>query len=102
MAKNEQSPQQACQKCGGAIEWKSGVCQRCGTINEIVLLEVKESRLRGGSLMSPSSLTATNRALKFKDPKMFGLRKDITELPYDHIDSIKKKGGLRGSKLIMN
>jgi hypothetical protein len=33
---------------------------------------------------------------------MFGLRSDITEIPYNKIDSIKKKGGLRGSTLVMN
>jgi hypothetical protein len=40
--------------------------------------------------------------LRFKDPKTLGIREDITEIPYDKINSIKKKGGLRGYTLIVN
>ena len=90
-----------CPSCGGVLG-ESGVCPACGTINEAILLEVKASALRGGGLMSRNSVTATNRSLRFTDPKMFGLRSDITEIPYNKIDSIKKKGGLRGSTLVMN
>ncbi len=90
-----------CPSCGGILG-ESGVCPACGTTNEAILLEVKASALRGGGLVSHNSVTATNRSLRFRDPKMFGLRSDITEIPYNKIDSIKKKGGLRGSTLIMN
>jgi len=90
-----------CPRCGGVLG-ESGVCPACGTTNEAILLEVKASALRGGGLMSRNSVTATNRSLRFTDPKMFGLRSDITEIPYNKIDSIKKKGGLRGSTLVMN
>jgi len=91
-----------CSKCGSVLDGISGVCHACGTTSETVLLEVKASALRGGGLVSRNSVTATNRSLRFKDPKMFGLRSDITEIPYSKIDSIKKKGGLRGSTLVMN
>ena len=87
---------------GSVLDGISGVCHACGTTSETVLLEVKASALRGGGLVSRNSVTATNRSLRFKDPKMFGLRSDITEIPYNKIDSIKKKGGLRGSTLVMN
>ena len=90
-----------CPSCGGVLG-ESGVCPACGTTNEAILLEVKSSALRGGGLVSRHSVTATNRSFRFKDPKMFGLRSDITEIPYNKIDSIKKKGGLRGSTLVMN
>lgn len=90
-----------CPRCGGVLG-ESGVCPACGTTNEAILLEVKSSALRGGGLVSRHSVTATNRSLRFKDPKMLGIREDITEIPYNKIDSIKKKGGLRGSTLIMN
>jgi hypothetical protein len=90
-----------CPSCGSVLG-ESGVCPACGTTNEAILLEVKSSALRGGGLVSHHSVTATNRSLRFKDPKMLGIREDITEIPYNKIDSIKKKGGLRGSTLIMN
>jgi len=80
MAKGDESPQQA----------------------ETVLLEVTASALRGGGLITQNSVTATNRGLRFRDPKLLGLTEDITEIPYNKIDSIKKEGGLRGTTLIMN
>jgi len=69
---------------------------------ETVLLEVTASALRGGGLITHNSVKATNRGLRFRDPKLLGLTEDITEIPYNKIDSLKKKGGLRGTTLIMN
>jgi len=69
---------------------------------ETVLLEVTASALRGGGLITHNSVKATNRGLRFRDPKMLGLTEDVTEIPYNKIESLKKKGGLRGTTLIMS
>ncbi len=100
-AQGSQSPQPACQRCGHAFDWRSGVCHTCGTINEIVLLSVTESHLRDGGLVNRHSVVATNRALRFRNPKVFGVREDFIEIPYTHIESLQKKSGLRGSKLLI-
>ncbi len=113
-----------CVNCGNKLPDKAVLCIQCGrpvsnekairrwaerqtqqgtkATTERVLLTVTQSRLRGGSLVSPHSIIVTNRALRMKDPRTFGLREDMTELPYEHIHSIKKKGGLRGVKLVIS
>ncbi len=100
-AQRGQRPQHACQRCGNALDWRSDVCHSCGTINEIVLLSLTESSLSGGALVNRPSVVATNRALRLRDPKVFGSREEFIEIPYVHIDSMQKRGGLSGSKLLI-
>jgi hypothetical protein len=91
---------------------RTGICNRCwtqkqnedtdfyvdDTPEEEVLLAVTQSKLMSGNYFYTHSIIVTERALKLEEPTILG-QITMTEIPFEHIDSIKKIGGLFASTL---
>jgi len=62
---------------------------------EEVLFVAEQSRMRpGGSLATPNTLYITNRRVIFRNPQLFGLKKDYIDVDYRDISNIRMKKGL--------
>ncbi|MFZ0926670.1 MAG: SHOCT domain-containing protein [Halobacteriota archaeon] len=77
-----------CRNCGTPLDEQIGTCKECD-----VLLTVSQWWWYGLISLGLSSIDATKRALILHRPILFGLLKDVTELPYAQINSIKKNRG---------
>ena len=78
-----------CRNCGTPLDEQIGTCKECD-----VLLTVSQWWWYGLISLGLSSIDATKRALILHRPILFGLLKDVTELPYAQINSIKKNSGI--------
>jgi hypothetical protein len=58
--------------------------------NKKIFVVARQSRLKpGGSHFTPNVVFATDRRIIIKDLSMLGMRKEVVDIPYDMITSIR-------------
>jgi hypothetical protein len=69
---------------------------------ENVLLVASQSKVApGGSISSPDRVYITTNRVLFKDPRMFGLRANITAVRYEEIATIMLRRGVFSTELVL-
>jgi hypothetical protein len=69
---------------------------------EEVLLVASQSKVApGGSISSPDRIYITTSRVLFKDPKMFGLRANITAIKYEDIATVMLKRGVFSTEILL-
>ncbi len=69
---------------------------------EEVLFVANQSRVMpGGSLTTPDSIYITNRRVIWRNPRMFGLKKDYIDVDYRDISNIRMKKGLLSTEIFL-
>lgn len=65
----------------------------------VVVVATQSRWKRGGKIVNPGTVYATDRRLIIRDPYTLGLRADITIIPYDKISGVRVKKGLLSTSL---
>jgi hypothetical protein len=65
----------------------------------IIVVATQSRWKRGGKMVNPGTVYATDRRLIIRDPYTLGLRADITIIPYDKISGVRVKKGLLSTSL---
>lgn len=69
---------------------------------EEILLVASQSKVApGGSISSPDKIYVTTNRVLFKDPKMFGLRANITAVKYEDIATVMLKRGVFSTEILL-
>lgn len=70
--------------------------------DEEVILTVRQRRVGpGGSMVTPTSVVATNKRIIIINRETLGLRHDIESVPYDHITSVRWEHGIISSSVFL-
>ena len=70
--------------------------------DEQVVLTVRQRRVGpGGSVITPTSVVATNRRIIIINRETLGLRHDIESIPYDHVTSVRWEHGIISSSVFL-
>ncbi len=70
--------------------------------DEKVVLTVRQRRVGpGGSVVTPTSVVATNRRIIIINRETLGLRHDIESVPYDHVTSVRWEHGIISSSVFL-
>lgn len=68
---------------------------------EILLMASQSKVAPGGSISSPDRIYITTSRVLFKDPKMFGLRANITAIKYEDIATVMLKRGVFSTEILL-
>jgi hypothetical protein len=69
---------------------------------EQILFTARQSRyVPGGSLVTPNSVYITNRRILFRNPWLFGLKKNFTDVDYRDISNIRLKQGIFSTEIFL-
>ncbi|MCS7386883.1 MAG: PH domain-containing protein [archaeon GB-1867-005] len=69
---------------------------------EEVLFVARQSRFKpGGSLATPNAIYITNRRVIFRNPKLFGLKKNYVDIDYRDISNIRVKKGIFSTEIYL-
>jgi len=69
---------------------------------EQILFVAKQSRIKpGGSLTTPNTIYITNRRVIFRNPKLFGLKKDYVDFDYMDISNVRMKKGIFSTEIFL-
>lgn len=67
---------------------------------EQVLFKANQSRFKpGGSKLTPNTVYVTNQRIMFRNPKLFGLKKDYIDVFYRDINQIRLKKGVFSTEI---
>lgn len=70
--------------------------------DERVILTVRQRRVGpGGSVITPTSVVATNKRIIIINREVLGFRHDIESIPYDHITSVRWEHGIISSSVFL-
>ena len=70
--------------------------------DEKVILTVRQRRVGpGGSMVTPTSVVATNKRIIIINRETLGLRHDIESVGYDHITSVRWEHGIISSSVFL-
>jgi len=70
------------------------------SMGEKVLFMARQSRLKpGGSKFTPNTVYLTNQRILFRNPRLFGLKKDYIDVYYRDINQIKLKKGVFSTEI---
>ncbi len=71
-------------------------------LDEKVVLTVRQRRVGpGGSVVTPTSVVATNKRIIIINRETLGLRHDIESVPYDHVTSVRWEHGIISSSVFL-
>jgi len=69
---------------------------------EEILFIARQSRFKpGGSLTTPNTIYVTNRRVIFRNPRLFGLKKDYVDVDYRDISNIRVKRGIFSTEIYL-
>lgn len=69
---------------------------------EEILFVARQSRLRpGGSLVTPNSVYVTNRRIIWRNPRLFGLKKNYEDVDYRDISNIRLNKGVFSTEIFL-
>jgi hypothetical protein len=76
--------------------------QRILSEGEQILLIAKQSRYApGGSMITPSSIYVTNLRVIWRNPTMFGLKKNYTDVDFSDISNIRMNSGVFSTEIYL-